>query len=117
MIELLTPEQCKTARKRKTVHRLRDGGGLFLQIMPSGAKYWVYRFRHAGRESSMMLGVYPEVTLDAARVALRSQRAVVKAGDDPVAARKLAKLRRVGSSLETFGTIAAEWMENNRSDW
>jgi hypothetical protein len=113
----LSPQQCKSARPHKRVYRLRDGDGLFLQIMPSGARYWVYRFRHAGSESSMVVGTYPEMELDEARDRLRGHRAVVKSGADPVAARKLAKLKTVGDSLETFGSIAGEWQENQRTGW
>jgi hypothetical protein len=47
--------------------RLFDGGGLYLEVAPSGGKYWRLKYRYAGREKRLSLGVYPETGLKLAR--------------------------------------------------
>lgn len=57
-------------RKTPITHRaqkLFDGGGLYLLIKPSGSRCWRLKFRVAEKEQLLSLGVYPEVTLKAAR--------------------------------------------------
>ena len=44
-----------------------DGYGLFLVVMPAGSKYWRYRFRFAGKQKQLALGVFPDITLSEAR--------------------------------------------------
>jgi hypothetical protein len=48
--------------------------GLYLQIMPNGSKYWRMKYRIFGKEKSLALGVYPEVTLAEAREKLAAAR-------------------------------------------
>lgn len=52
--------------------KLYDGGDLYLLIKPSGSHWWRLKFRVAGKEQLLSLGVYPEVTLkpDQARCAM-----------------------------------------------
>ena len=44
-----------------------DGGGLYLEITPAGGRYWRLKYRHGGKEKRLAFGVYPEVSLKAAR--------------------------------------------------
>ncbi len=39
--------------------RLFDGGGLYLEIAPSGGKLWRWKYRFAGKEKRLALGPYP----------------------------------------------------------
>ena len=55
---------------------------MFLEITPSGAKRWRLKYRYAGKENLLSLGVYPETTLAAARAARDTARALLKAGTD-----------------------------------
>src|SRR3546814_20632624 len=47
--------------------RLFDGRGLYLEATPTGRRYWRLKYRYAGKEKRLALGVYPEVTLAEAR--------------------------------------------------
>ena len=47
--------------------RLFDGGGLYLEISPSGSKLWRLKYRFPGREKRLALGIYPDVSLAGAR--------------------------------------------------
>lgn len=45
----------------------RDGDRMYLQLDKSGAKYWRMNYRFAGKDKTLALGVYPDVSLAAAR--------------------------------------------------
>ena len=64
-----------------------DGGGLLLEVKPSGAKVWLCRLTVDGKRRDMGLGGYPAVTLKAAREAARKARALAGAGTDPISQR------------------------------
>ena len=55
-----------------------DGGGLYLQITPTGTKSWLYRYAFKGKTRDMGLGGYPAVTLADARVERDQHRDVLK---------------------------------------
>lgn len=38
---------------------VNDGNGLYLEVMPSGKKYWRLRFQNEGKIRKMTLGEYP----------------------------------------------------------
>lgn len=42
--------------------KLNDGGGLSLQVQPSGAGWWRLRYWLASRENRLSLGTCPEVS-------------------------------------------------------
>ena len=104
--------------------KLADGGGLYLEIQPTGARYWRLKYRIAGVERRLSLGVYPEVTLAQARRSRDEAKALIARGVDPSAARKTAKQElRVKADVDrlvsegkplpgTFEFIAREWLES-----
>jgi hypothetical protein len=47
--------------------KLFDGGGLYLEVAPAGGKWWRLKYRIAGKEKRLSLGVYPDVGLKLAR--------------------------------------------------
>ncbi len=67
----LTDSIIKAAKPKDSAYSLSDGQGLGLYIQPTGAKWWRYRYRyryrHAGKANMLSIGVYPDVTLAAAR--------------------------------------------------
>ena len=96
-------------------YKLSDGAGLYLEVMPTGAKYWRLKYRHAGREKRLALGVYPEVTVAAARIAREGARADIRAGNDPSAERRSKRAHDALIGRETFGVVAAEWLATKRA--
>src|SRR5689334_7758200 len=85
--------------------------------MPTGTKYWVYRYRFGGTDRMMVLGSTDQLTLDEAKEQLEKHRAVLKAGDNPVAARKLAKLRKLTDEQDTFRNVAQDWIAFSKDTW
>lgn len=107
---MLTDTAARNAKPKAKPYRLSDAAGLYLEVMPTGAKYWRMKYRHAGKEKRLALGVYPAVTLADARIRRDVARALVREGRDPSAERKAAKARAVLNAGNTFGAIAAEWL-------
>ncbi len=65
----LTDAAIRRAKPAAKPQKLADGGGLFLFITVAGAKSWRWKYRVAGKEKLLTLGLYPDVTLAKAREA------------------------------------------------
>ena len=63
----LTAVAIRNAKAGEKPYRLFDGGGLYLEVMPTGSRYWRLKYRYAGKEKRLALGVFPEVGLAEAR--------------------------------------------------
>ena len=53
---------CKKAKPGLKPQKIFDGDGMYLEVMPSGSKYWRLKYRYGAKEKRLALGVYPEVT-------------------------------------------------------
>jgi len=106
----------KTKPQAKSV-RLSDGRGMYLEISPAGGKWWRFKYRFAGKERRISLGVYPDVPLAAAREKREEARRQVAAGIDPGEQRKAAKVALIESTENTFEAIAREWFGLFSTGW
>src|SRR5260370_39796754 len=104
----LSDAKASNAKPRTKPYKLADGEGLFLVIMPSGSKYWRLRYFFAGKEKVLALGVYPEITLAAARDRRTQARNVLASGRDPAEEKKEAKRLVAFKSANTFRPVARE---------
>lgn len=94
------------------VQRLSDGYGMFLEVRPTGAKYWRYSYRFAGKQKTLALGVYPEVSLAQARELHREAYNQVDAGIDPAQVRQAEKLTSHIQANNSFALLAREFIEH-----
>ena len=94
-----------------------DGGGLYLELTPAGGKYWRMKYRHGGKEKRLAFGVYPAVTLKAARDRAAEARKVLEAGDDPGLLRKAEKAKAVHESINTLETVCRDWHKHQAARW
>lgn len=99
----------------KTPGRYVDGQGLILSVRSEAAKSWIVRVQHNGRRRDFGLGRYPEVSLAEAREKALETRKLVRAGSDPVAAKRA--LRASGESLATFRETARAFHQAQQSGW
>lgn len=113
----LTDLQIRNAKAKSRPYKLAAGKGLCLVVMPDGAKYWRYRYRFAGREKMMSLGVYPVVTLKDAEARTDPARTLLKQGTDPLEDRRERKLALRLNAERTFGHAASLWIEHNSPRW
>jgi integrase len=107
---LLTEPKIRAAKAKQKPYKLRDGGGLYLLVTPSGGRLWRLRYRYAGRESMVGLGRYPEVSLKGARQRRDDNRKLVAGDQDPAAVRR----EKRQSAANTFEAIAREWLDRRR---
>jgi hypothetical protein len=105
----LTDTEVRTAKAKKIARKMADGRGLYLQVEPNGTKLWRFAYRFEGKQKRLALGVYPVVTLAAAREKHLEARCTLERGIDPAAQRKAEKH---GPNGDTFGHIAALWYEH-----
>jgi integrase len=104
-------------RTLKEVGRHFDGAGLYLEITKAGGKYWRLKYRFAGKEKLLALGVYPEVSLRDARDKALAAKKTLDAGIDPSEQRKADKARLVHASANTFQAVATDWLTHQSSRW
>lgn len=94
-----------------------DGAGLFLDLTAAGGRYWRLKYRIAGKEKLLALGVYPAVSLKDARELANQARQTIQAGEDPIEQRKAAKAQTAHEAVHTFRAVALEWVEHQSARW
>lgn len=107
---MLTDAKLRNLKPGSKLYRVADGGGLNIEVQPTGARYWRYRYRFAGKQRMLSLGVYPAVSLVDARRRRDDARKMLIAGSDPSAQRKLDKLTAQISADTAFEPVAREWL-------
>jgi len=115
--KLLSEAACKSAKAKSAIYYLNDGAGLRMRIRPDGSRTWIYRYRLDGKEMSTGLGAYPTVSLQIARAKALEARQEVSKGNNPSTSKRIAKTKQITKGGNTFGLIANEWLEHNKSDW
>lgn len=110
----LTDTAIRNSKPGDKPFKLADEKGLFLLVNPNGSRWWRLKFRVAGKEKLLSLGVYPDVGLKEARQKRDDTRKVLAEGVDPGAQRKAQKASRAERSANSFEVIAREWLENRK---
>jgi integrase len=113
----LTDTTCKNVKPANKSRKLSDAGGLYLEVMPSGSKYWRLKYRYGGKEKRVAFGVYPEVSLKDAREKRDKARKLIAEGMDPSYEKKQEKLKRHINQANSFEIIAREWHEHRKLGW
>jgi integrase len=113
----LTDVTVRTAKPRDKTYKLFDSGGLYVELTPAGGKRWRWKYRVAGREKLLSMGVYPDVTLAAARARRDDARKLLASGVDPSVHRQAAKVAQAESAANSFEVVAREWFLKHQSGW
>src|SRR5437899_10513649 len=113
----LTEIAVRNAKAGAKSARLFDAGGLYLEISPSGGKWWRFKYRFADKEKRLSLGVYPEVSLKAARAKRDEARRLLADGIDPSEHRQRGKSSLALKAASSFETIAREWFAKFSENW
>jgi integrase len=112
-------EKTKSAKhfeNLKTAGFHGDGGGLYLRIA-EGRRSWLFRYKIGKKTHWMGLGPDSDVGLKEAREAALAARNQLRAGVDPIEARKAAKAARTAETAQTFKAVAGEYIEAHRAGW
>jgi len=113
----LNARQVDAAKPREKAYKLADGAGLYLEVVPSGSRYWRMKYRFNGKEKRMAFGVYPAVSLAQARALRDDAKKKLAEGIDPSLAKKEEKLVRDVQLNNTFQAVALEWYGTKVSRW
>ncbi|MEN6586606.1 MAG: integrase arm-type DNA-binding domain-containing protein [Sulfuricella sp.] len=116
-IEKLSDISVKNAAPKDKPYRLADGGGLYLEVMPNGSKYWRLKYRFDNKEKRLAFGVYPTVTLKTARKHARDAWDKLSEGIDPGEVKRQKKLTRSIDVANSFQAVALEWYEKQKPRW
>jgi integrase len=111
MPKSLSEAAVRNAKPKDKPYKLADGEGLFLLVLPNGAKYWRLRYFFAGKEKLLAVGVYPHVSLSDARQRKIEARKALAAGYDPGKLKKEQKRQAIAKYSNTFEDVAREWLE------
>ena len=76
----LNDKATAAAQPKEKQYKLSDGDGLSLIVQPNGKKLWWFRYRFAGKEKTLSIGIYPVVGLKNAREWALEARKLVAAG-------------------------------------
>ena len=114
-MDRLTTNAVKQAKQGGKSYKMTDGRGLYLLVKPEG-KYWRYNFRFLGKQKTLALGVFPDVSLTDARQAHQRARSQLSEGIDPVQSRREKKLKLMLAAEDTFGAVAKEWFNTRIAD-
>ena len=98
-------------------YKMGDTGGLYLEVVPAGGKWWRLKYRYAGKEKRLALGTYPDTGLADARAKRDAARKLLAAGVDPGEQRKAAKAAGEDRAANSFEVVAREWHAKHLATW
>ena len=113
----LTDTAVRRAAAKKKPYKMFDAGGLFLQVMPNGGKWWRFKYRFNNKEKLLSLGTYPDISLKKARERRDLERKKLADKIDPALNRKAVKAAWVDSQANSFEVVAREWVDKQSSIW
>jgi len=113
---MLTDTAIKNAKPKEKPYRLADEKGLYLEVRPTGSKYFRLKYRFDGKEKLLAFGVYPETSLKESRDKRDEARKLLAQGIDPGENRKAMKAAKTAES-ETFEVVAREWIAKFKPSW
>lgn len=113
----LTDLKIKNIKPKDKDQWITDEKGLRLFVKTNGAKYWRMRYRFGGKQKTLAIGVYPEISLKMARDARDEARLQIKKGIDPNQIKKEQKYKVIMNNSNTFSVLARSWWEHEKDNW
>jgi len=120
MTERLTNIRVKNLKPKSLRYKIFDylGKGLHIVIQPTGNKSWYMKYRIAGKEKSLFLGRYPELSVKEARELCHDEHKKTSKGIDVSKERVLERQRIMLSASEakskSFKDICNAWVEQKK---
>lgn len=101
--------------KNGNVGKLADGGGLYFVAEPLRSSWWRFDYRIDGKQKTLSIGLYPDVSLAEARNQREELRRKIANGIDPGRQRKAEKA--AAANADSFEAIAYEWWHHKKDTW
>ena len=112
----------KAAKPKESDYMINDGGGLFLFVAKTGVKSWRFIYTFNKTRNKLAFGIYPNVTLEAARRKTEEANENIANGIDPKTLRvekkkaeqlTLSNNDRVADGLpilNSFADLTRQWL-------
>lgn len=110
---MLTDAHVRKIKPLEKKKRYADEKGLYLEVTPSGGRFWRLKYRFNGRESTLTIGSYPEISLAQARRTRDEARIQLYKNIDPNAI-KNDRLQQTDEG-KLFKVLAMEWMADRKA--
>lgn len=111
----LSDMQISKAKPKLEQYALRDGGGLYLVVTPSGGKLWRLDYRFENKRLTLAIGAYPSISLADARERRLEAQKQIASGVNPSAVKKV--LQKAVITANSFEAIAREWHAKFINTW
>ncbi|ENQ4875376.1 integrase arm-type DNA-binding domain-containing protein [Salmonella enterica] len=108
----LTDAKIRAAKPDEKPYKLADSGNMFLLVHPNGSRYWRLRYRFQGKEKTLALGVYPDISLSDAREKRDAARKLIAEGIDPCEQKRANK--SLPDTAQTFEAVTRQWHKSNK---
>nr|WP_230880547.1 Arm DNA-binding domain-containing protein [Commensalibacter melissae] len=110
----MTDSRVNSARKKDKPYRLNDGNGLYLNVSRSGTKSWRVRYKFNSKESMIVIGHYPSMSLADARSAALDVRNGIREGRNPNTDKLLKKNLAISNYENTLEVVARKWWDTKK---
>jgi integrase len=114
---MLTDVSIRKAKPKDAPYKLTDERGLYLLVNPSGGRLWRINYRFDGKQKTLALGIYPDVSLAQARERRDEARKLLAEGIDPGEHRKTQRRAVIERATNSFEAVAREWFSKFRPTW
>ncbi len=113
----ISDTKLKALKPRSKPYEVADSGGMFAEVLISGAVVFRYRYRIFGKREKVTIGSYPAMSLKQAREKHLEARAMVEAGKSP--AREKQRTKSEDARAESFREFAELWLAESEAgkDW
>ena len=118
---MLTHAKLRLIKPQPRIKRYYDSRGLYLHVMPQGGRYWRLKYHiqvgSERKEKTLALGVYPDISLKAAREAVLEAKRQLTNGVDPSLRKRTLRLEQANARAQHFLGLAEHWFETHAPDW
>lgn len=112
----LTDTAVRNTKAKNKPFKLSDEKGLYLLVSAAG-KYWRMNYRFRGKQKTLALGVYPDVSLADARSRRDDARKLLANEADPGIIKQQTKSAIRESITNSFEAVAREWYAGRLPTW
>jgi len=81
----LSDVQIRSLKPRDRVYKVSDAHSLYIEVHPTGARLWRFKYTMHGKQKRIALGAYPNVDLAEARRKRDETKLKIHEGTDPLA--------------------------------
>ena len=106
----LTDAQIRGLKPETKRIRKSDGGGMFLEVLPSGKKIFRLAYRFDGKQRTIVIGDYPHTKLADARLIASEHKQLLRSGIDPHTAQEQEEAEKNAPKGPIWRDVAMDYL-------